>query len=99
MASSMDTMAKKTSKLNEMFDKMKKAEKTATAMANVKEGNISIGSGAVQGDSSIGLLYAIVDSWNRDGVPIRASINSAEGKIEPDNVNNKTGMSARRNWQ
>lgn len=99
MASSMDTMAKKTSKLNEMFDKMKKAEKTATAMANVKEGNISIGSGAVQGDNSIGLLYAIVDSWNRDGVPIRASINSAEGKIEPDNVNNKTGMSARRNWQ
>lgn len=99
MASSMDTMAKKTSKLNEMFDKMKKAEKTATAMANVSEGNISIGSGAVQGDNSIGLLYAIVDSWNRDGVPIRASINSAEGKIEPDNVNNKTGMSARRNWQ
>lgn len=99
MASSMDTMAKKTSKLNEMFDKMKKAEKTATAMANVSEGNISIGSSAVQGDNSIGLLYAIVDSWNRDGVPIRASINSAEGKIEPDNVNNKTGMSARRNWQ
>lgn len=99
MASSMDTMAKKTSKLNEMFDKMKKAEKTATAMANVSEGNIPMGNSAVQGDNSIGLLYAIVDSWNRDGVPIRASINSAEGKIEPDNVNNKTGISARRNWQ
>lgn len=98
MASSMDTMAKKTSKLNEMFDKMKKAEKTATAMANVSEGNIPTGGGAVQGDNSIGLLYAIVDSWNRDGVPIRATINSAESKIEPDNVNNKTGMSTRRNW-
>lgn len=98
MASSMETMAKKTGKLNEMFDKMKKAEKTATAMANVSEGNISTSSNAVQGDNSIGLLYAIVDSWNRNGVPIRASINSAEGKIEPDNVNNKTGISDRRNW-
>lgn len=98
MASSMETMAKKTGKLNEMFDKMKKAEKTATAMANVSEGNISTSSNAVQGDNSIGLLYAIVDSWNRNGVPVRASINSAEGKIEPDNVNNKTGISDRRNW-
>ena len=98
MASSMETMAKKTGKLNEMFDKMKKAEKTATAMANVSEGNISTSSNAVQGDNSIGLLYAIVDNWNRNGVPIRASINSAEGKIEPDNVNNKTGISDRRNW-
>lgn len=98
MASSMETMAKKTGKLNEMFDKMKKAEKTATAMANVSEGNISTNSNAVQGDNSIGLLYAIVDSWNRNGVPVRASINSAEGKIEPDNVNNKTGISDRRNW-
>lgn len=98
MASSMETMAKKTGKLNEMFDKMKKAEKTATAMANVSEGNISTSSNAVQGDNSIGLLYAIVDSWNRNGVPVRASINSAEGKIEPDNVNNKTGTSDRRNW-
>lgn len=98
MASSMETMAKKTGKLNEMFDKMKKAEKTATAMANVSEGNISTNSNVVQGDNSIGLLYAIVDNWNRNGVPIRASINSAEGKIEPDNVNNKTGISDRRNW-
>lgn len=98
MASSMETMAKKTGKLNEMFDKMKKAEKTATAMANVSEGNISTNSNVVQGDNSIGLLYAIVDNWNINGVPIRASINSAEGKIEPDNVNNKTGTSDRRNW-
>ena len=60
--------------------------------------NISTNSNVVQGDNSIGLLYAIVDSWNRNGVPIRASINSAEGKIEPDNVNNKTGVSDRRNW-
>lgn len=99
MATSMDTMAKKTSKLNEMFDKMKKAEKTATAMANMGSGSISEGTGSGGADPNVELLYAIVDSWNRNGVPIRANINSTENKLEPDNVNNTTGMSSRRNWQ
>lgn len=100
MASSMDTMAKKTSKLNEMFDKMKKAEKTAVALASATEND---GTGANRamgaGDPNIGLIYAIVDSWNKNGVPIRANIDAAKGKIEPDQVDNTTGTSVRRNWQ
>lgn len=91
MASSMKTMSSKVGALSGFFDKIAKKSESIDDTANqvAAENGASI-------DPNVQLIYQLINDWNSNGVPIRATMDKETGKIEPDNVNNDTGKNGSR---
>lgn len=87
MATAFDAIASKDRKIKSIFDTLSKVDTHFEAMEVSTQQSI----GGTTFDPAVTDIYNIMARWDKDGVPMRATLNEETLEITPDNIHNRTG--------
>lgn len=93
MANSFDRIASKDRKIKGIFDTLSQAKTNIDIMPE----STQVAMGGTTFDPAVTDIFNIMSHWDKDGIPIKATIDEETLQIVPDSVNNRTGAIKVRN--
>lgn len=92
LAKSMKTMNNNVGGVKGFFDKIINNSDKVQASANAAAAQ----TGGSEVDPAVDKLYEILSNWDKDGVPIKANMDTKTGDIKPVDKDNNTGKGSKR---